>query len=389
MSSKITQGSKKFFVANAALFLGGLVTFGAEYCVQPIIPVFTQDFGLEPASASLAVSFGTAGMACSMILIALFAKILPRKTIMTLALVAASVLAIFISLQESFGAILALRFIQGMFLAGFPSIAVAYISEEFDARIVGTVTGIYIAGTSVGGLFGRILLSFFTDVFDWRAALTILGAAYLIMSTAFVLILPKPGHVLGTSTTQGNLGKIFRNARLMTVYLIAASAMGVFVCTYNFISYVLIAPPFNLSQTQIGLIYFLFLAGTAASAIMGRLADNIGNGKTLLTSILIMIAGVALTCAASLALKLSGVALVTYGFFGAHSAAASWVGKLDDSDKARLAAGYMFFYYVGASVFGSLGGKFLSAFGWSGVAIFMTAVLLIALTMCIKLLRKV
>lgn len=105
-------------------------------------------------------------MACSMILIALFAKILPRKTVMTLALILASALAILISVSESFGVILALRFAQGMLLAGFPSMAVAYINEEFDAKIIGAVTGIYVAGTSVGGLVGRMSLSFLTDGVD-------------------------------------------------------------------------------------------------------------------------------------------------------------------------------------------------------------------------------
>ena len=376
MKKKIRKGSKKFFVANAALFLGGLVTFGAEYCVQPIIPVFTKTFGLEPATASLAVSFGTAGMACSMILIALFAKILPRKIIMTIALVAASLLAILISVSENFGLILALRFVQGILLAGFPAMAVAYINEEFDSKIIGAVTGIYIAGTSVGGLVGRILLSFLTDVLNWRIALGILGAIYFLMGIAFLFTLPKPQHrveKIFDGTRLGDFAKLFRNANLMSLYVVAAAVMGVFVCTYNFISYVLLAPPHNLSQTQIGLIYFLFLFGTAASTMMGRLADKFGNGKILLASIVFMFAG---------------VGFVTYGFFGAHSSAASWVGKLDDSDKARLSAGYMFVYYIGASVIGSAGGKFLTAFDWSGVALFMTTILLIALSMCLRLLRR-
>ena len=391
MEKKIRKGSKKFFVANAALFLGGLVTFGAEYCVQPIIPVFTKTFGLEPATASLAVSFGTAGMACSMILIALFAKILPRKIIMTIALVAASLLAILISVSENFGLILALRFVQGILLAGFPAMAVAYINEEFDSKIIGAVTGIYIAGTSVGGLVGRILLSFLTDVLNWRIALGILGTIYFLMGIAFLFTLPKPQHrveKIFDGTRLGDFAKLFRNANLMSLYVVAAAVMGVFVCTYNFISYVLLAPPHNLSQTQIGLIYFLFLFGTAASTMMGRLADKFGNGKILLASIVFMFAGVGLTCSNLLAIKLSGVGLVTYGFFGAHSSAASWVGKLDDSDKARLSAGYMFVYYIGASVIGSAGGKFLTAFDWSGVALFMTTILLIALTMCLRLLRR-
>lgn len=97
---------------------------------------------------------------------------------------------------------------------------------------------------------------------------------------------------------------------------------------------------------------------------MGRLADKVGNGKILLVSLAVMFAGIGLTCASS------------------------WVGKLSTADKARISAGYMLVYYVGASVVGTAGKKFLKAFDWTGVALFMTAVLSIALILSVKLLRS-
>ena len=175
LSDNINRGTRDYRIAILALFFGSVVAFGAEYCVQPIIPVFTETFGLEPAIASLAVSCGTAGMSGAMILIAIFAKRLPRKKVMAAGLIIASLLAILMSFSESFVLILIARFIQGMLLAGFPAMAIAYIDEEFDAAIIGSVVGIYVAGTSIGGLVGRMLLSFFTDIFDWRTALECVG----------------------------------------------------------------------------------------------------------------------------------------------------------------------------------------------------------------------
>ena len=153
---KIERGTREYSLAGAALFFGSLSAFGAEHCVQPIIPVFTARFGVDPTVSSLTVSFGTAGMAFSMFLIAIFAQRLPRKKVMAGGLIIASMLAIAMSLSESFTLILGLRFVQGMLLAGFPAMAIAYINEEFDPTIIGRVTGIYIAGTSVGGLAGRL-----------------------------------------------------------------------------------------------------------------------------------------------------------------------------------------------------------------------------------------
>lgn len=61
------------------IFLGSMAAFGAEYCVQPLIPVIAADFSLSPASASLAVSAGLFGMALSMLFIAVIGPALDRK----------------------------------------------------------------------------------------------------------------------------------------------------------------------------------------------------------------------------------------------------------------------------------------------------------------------
>ena len=385
---KIFKGTRDYKFATAALFLGSIAAFGSEYCVQPIIPIFGESFGLEPATASLAVSFGTGGMALAMIFIALFAKSLPRKFFMILALIIPALLAVLIAYCENFTLILILRLIQGFLLAGYPAMAIAYINEEFDAKIIGAVTGIYIAGTSIGGLLGRIVLSSLTDLFDWRTGLEILGTIYILISVAFIVTLPRPKHNLTSSTASGNFSSLLKNSRLIKVFSIAALSVGVFVAMYNFISYILLAAPYNLTQTQIGFVYVMFLFGSVASAIMGKLSDALGNGRIIFLSIIIMLAGVGVSIFDTLLAKLAGVALVTFGFFGAHTSAASWAGKLDTSDKARISAAYMFCFYVGSSVIGSSSGKFLSLFGWHGVAIFLTIILLTAMILSLKLLKK-
>ena len=388
---RLKSGTREYTLAIAALFFGSLTAFGAEYCVQPIIPLFTEEFNVDPTISSLAVSLGLAGMAVSMFLIAIFAKRLPRKKIMSWGLIIASGLAMGISLSGNFDMILGMRFIQGMLLAGFPAMAIAYINEEFDPSIIGRVTGIYIAGNSIGGLSGRLMLSALTDLFDWRLALMVLGGIYIAIGFAFSMTLPAPRHEIDLRAEPArprDFINLLKNWRLVCVYLIATLAMGAFVCSYNFISYVLLAAPYSLTQTQIGFVYTLFLVGTFASTVMGRLSDRLGNGRTVLISIVVMVLGVGISSIETLLGKLMGLALITYGFFGAHSAACAWAGKLDDSDKARISSMYMLFYYFGASVVGSLGGKFLMMSGWLGIVLFLSIELSIALSLSVALLRS-
>jgi YNFM family putative membrane transporter len=42
-----------------ALFSAGLATFALLYCVQPILPVLSHEFGVSPASSSVSLSIST------------------------------------------------------------------------------------------------------------------------------------------------------------------------------------------------------------------------------------------------------------------------------------------------------------------------------------------
>ena len=80
-----------------------------------------------------------------------------------------------------------------------------------------------------------------------------------------------------------------------------------------------------------------------------------------------------------------GLALVTWGFFGAHSVSSSWVGLRATDGRAQAAALYLFFYYLGSSAAGSAGGWFYSAWGWNGVALLVGGLVFLAFLVALKL----
>lgn len=370
-SGYIQKGTREYWRAIVMLFFGSVAAFGAEYCLQPVIPVLAADFGLTPAMASLAMSVGTGGMAAAMLFIASFAGRLERKITMTVALSVAALLAVGMALSASFHLILVLRLLQGILLAGFPALAIAYINEEFDPRIIGLVIGIYVSATSLGGLSGRLLISTLTDLYSWRVGVGTAGALYLVIASAFWLGLPKSTKKIvrpvGKPHIFADFARLLGNQTLISIYAIAFSVMGAFVCVYNYISYVFIAPPYNLSQTVVGFIFMLYLVGTVSSTVMGGLSDRYGNGRVLCLGCLMMLLGILTTLLTPLSFKIIGLGVFTFGFFGSHSTACGWAGKAVKGDKAQASSMYMLFYYIGASVIGTLGGVFLSAYGWFGV----------------------
>lgn len=367
----IQKGTPQYWRAISALFLGTLASFGIMYCTQPLIPVFSKQFGLSPSVASLSMSVTSAGVAVAMSMIATLAGFLDRKLTMVISLSGATVIVAILAFSNNFTIIVICRAVQGLLIAGFPAIAMAYVNEEFEPGIIGLVIGIYISGTTIGGLFSRLFVSTLTDFFSWNIALGGIGLFGAIVTTWFWFSIPRsrnfcpqkelPRHIVA------DLLHNLRNPVILKLYLIAFSLMGSFMALYNFISYPLMAPPYNFSQTAVGSIFIMYLVGTFSSTYMGGLADRFGNEKILCLSITIMLTGAIITLAANLAVKMLGIAIFTYGFFGAHSTACSWVGKSCSGDKAQAASLYLLFYYFGASVVGTAGGVFLSRYGWPGV----------------------
>ncbi|HAW37885.1 MAG TPA: MFS transporter, partial [Pseudomonas sp.] len=62
------------------------------------------------------------------------------------------------------------------------------------------------------------------------------------------------------------------------------------VTLYNYIGYRLIAEPFHLSQTMIGLLAVLYLSGIYSSAQVGALADRFGRRRVFWLVIALMLA---------------------------------------------------------------------------------------------------
>jgi YNFM family putative membrane transporter len=120
---------------------------------------------------------------------------------------------------------------------------------------------------------------------------------------------------------------------------------------------------------------------------MGELSSRFGRRNIFWINCAIALVGVALTLAHALAVIISGVAVLTFGFFGAHSVASSWVGLRARHSKGQASALYLFSYYIGSSVVGYCGGFFWQAARWPGVAAFTGSLLLIALMISLKLSR--
>ncbi len=155
--------------------------------------------------------------------------------------------------------------------------------------------------------------------------------------------------------------------------------MGAFVTLFNYIGYRLLDAPWHLSQAVVGLLSVVYLTGSWSSPKAGALTSRLGRGPVMLGATAIMLLGLLIMAVNSLWLILPGMMLFTAGFFAAHAVASGWIGPRARRARGQASSLYLFSYYVGSSVAGTLGGLFWHNFGWHGITLFISTLLLLAL----------
>jgi len=388
---QVRLGTADFRRVNLALFCAGFITFVTLYDVQPLLPLFAREFSVSPAIASLPLSVATIALAVGMLIAGTLSESLGRRQVMTVALLLTSLLALATYLIFFFPSLLVLRLLQGLVLAGVPSVAMAYLGEEMDAQSIGHAMGLYISGNAMGGMIGRIGSAFLCDYMPWPTAIALIGVISLVLTLVFFKSLPlstnfvrRPFQFRYLFTS---LYQHLRDPGLLCLYSLAFLSMGGFVSLYNYIGFRLLGAPYDLSQSSVSLIFLVYLLGSFSSGVVGSLINRFGRDLMIRLTLSTMLIGTLLTLGTSLPLIVLGVGIFTCGFFSAHAIASSWVGRRARTAKAQASSIYLFAYYLGSSISGTVGGIFWVHYGWNGVAIMISLLILAAFGVAALLLR--
>ncbi len=357
----------------AALACAGVATFAQLYSLQGLLPLVSRQLGVTAAQASLTISVATVGLALAVLPWSFVSDRWGRVRTMGLAVVLATMFGLLVPAAPNFEVLLLLRGLEGAALGGIPALAIAYLTEEVQPRSAPAAAGAYVAGTTLGGLFGRLLAGPVADLAGWRMGTLAVSLCAAVAAAGFLLLAPKPrGFVpqsgVGFGAVLGRLLPQMRSRPLIALYAQAFLLMGSFVSVYNYLGFRLEAPPYLFPASAVALLFLAYLSGTVSSRMVAGLAVRWGRRCVLLASTGAMVAGLAVTMAAPMATILAGLLLFTAGFFGAHSIASGWTGALATNGRAQAASLYNLAYYAGSSLIGWSAGLLFQGLGWNAMA---------------------
>lgn len=388
-SPYIEYGTRPFLAILFSLFLAGFAIFSSLYCVQPMMPIFADFFHVSPTNSSFPLSFSTIALAVGLLFTGLISDRFGRKPVMVTALFLAASLSIISSIFPLWEIFLLNRVLIGLSVSGVAAVAMTYIGEEIAQKDIGFAMGLYISGTAIGGMGGRLIAGVLIDYISWQNAMMIIGIINLCIAIAFFLLLPASQHFqaypIRFNRFYESFVKNLADPKLRILFLQGFILMGCFVSIFNYMSYHLLEEPYQLSQTWIGLISIAYLAGIYSSPRAASWGKRFGRAKVLPAMLIMMFSALLIMLIPAFWSVIFGLIVFTFAFFAAHSTASSWVSVQSLQYRAVGSSLYLFCYYLGSSILGSSSGLVWEMFGWVGLTSFIAVILMIGLFLAIQL----
>ena len=369
-----------------AVTLAGFCAFLNTYATQPLLPLLTDVFHATKVAVSLTVTATTVAVAMAAPVIGALADTLGRKRIIVPATFGLAVPTLLAATSPSLHALVAWRFVQGLFMPAIFAVTVAYVSEEWAGQGVGRATAAYVTGTVLGGFCGRLISGTVAEHWGWRASFVVLGLLTLVCGVAIAVALPlarrwRPGE--GARVQVRAIGDHLRNRRLLATYAIGFNVLFSLIATFTYVTFHLAGPPFRLSTGALGSVFFVYLLGVVVTPVAGRWIDRYGFRLVLAAAMTAAAGGVLLTLAPALWAVIAGLAICSSGVFVTQAAANTYIGVAADRSRAAAVGLYVACYYTGGAFGGFVPGMLWQHGGWPGcvalVAVMQLATVLFAL----------
>lgn len=344
---------------------------------QALLPQLVKAFDSDPKVMGLAVNASTFGMAISGLVVAWFADRIDRKRGIWISLALLSVPTFCLGLVDSVGGFMALRVMQGVFMAAAFTLTLTYLSEQCDVTAAGGAMAAYITGNVASNLLGRLLAVGAADHLGlagsfWSfAVLNLLGAAL-----AFVLIGPKDSTppTRGASPLAAWKLHLSRPA-LRVAFLIGFGILFVFVGVFTYVNLYL-TDRLGVNPANLGLVYFVFLPAVFTTPLAARAVRAYGPQTVFRGATAVVLGGVALAFIPNLISVLAGLTLIGAGTFFMQAAATAFVGRTAETDRAAANGLYLTSYYIGGLAGAFLLGQVNEIGGWVAVNAVVAVVVL-------------
>jgi predicted MFS family arabinose efflux permease len=377
--TKATQSST-FTARQLAVGLAGYCTFINLYSPQAILPLLSQEFGAGAAEISAIITASTLAVALTAPFTGAVADVLGRKRVIVTSMLVLAIPTVMAALAPTLAALIFWRFVQGLVMPPVFAVTIAYIGDEWPAHEAAAAAGVYTSGASLGGFSGRFIAGIVADIGGWRVAFMVLAAMTLAGGIAVSILLPREKRFVrseGLIASARQMLAHFRNKQLLATYAVGFGVLFNFIATFTYISFRLAADPYDLSATWLGIIFVVYLTGSALTPLTGWAVSRFGRRRFMVRVIAVWIVGIALTLASPLWAIIAGLALCAGCGLMCQSISTGYVTITAKAGRSSAVGLYVTSFYAGGSFGAALGGIAWTVGGWTACVAMVAAMLAI------------
>ncbi|RWO41365.1 MAG: MFS transporter [Mesorhizobium sp.] len=368
-------GNWRFGIIAVIAFL----TLVDLFATQAILPSLVVKFGVSRATMGFAVNASTFGMAVAGIAVALFGRNLDRRNGIWISLAVLAIPTTLLSQTDSIVVFALLRVVQGLCMSTAFTLTMAYLAEHFSARQTTGALAAYVTGNVASNFFGRLMSAAVADTFGIStnfltfAALNLIGAALVWFTLQKTSAMMRADAIGGPARAAWK--SPLKNAELRACFAIGFLILFVFIGTFTYVNFQLVAAPLSLSPMALGLVYFVFLPSMLTTPLAGRVAAGLGPRIGIDATLALAILGLLLLLTSRLPIVLGGMALVAIGTFLAQAIATGHVSRTASRDRAAASGIYLASYYAGGLAGSFVIGQIYDRIGWTACVAVLAAVL--------------
>jgi AAHS family 4-hydroxybenzoate transporter-like MFS transporter len=194
------MGRKRWVVVVLCFVIALLDGFDTQ-SIAFISPAIADDFGLQAADMTWAITASTIGMALGAITLGTFGDRIGRKKTILLALALFGAFSLAGAFAQSIEQIVLLRFLIGLGMGGATPALLALTAEFSPKNRRGTFMTLVLLGLPGGALIGGLVAAAWLPMVGWRGIFLIGGVLPLLLLFLCLKVLPESPVFLATKGT--------------------------------------------------------------------------------------------------------------------------------------------------------------------------------------------
>ncbi|HVV62664.1 MAG TPA: MFS transporter [Pseudolabrys sp.] len=359
--------ASNFSARFLAVGLAGFSTFINLYSPQAVLPLLSSEFGAGPAEIANIMTASTLAVAIIAPFTGTVSDVLGRKRVIITSMAVLAVPTVMVALAPTLHALILWRFVQGLVLPPIFAVTIAYIGDEWSSAEAAKAAGIYTSGASIGGFSGRFITGIIADLAGWRTGFMVLAAMTLVGAIAVALLLPYERRFVrseGLLASARQMLSHFRNPQLVATYAVGFGVLFNFIATFTYVSFHLARPPYNFTPSLLGLIFVVYLLGSALTPLTGFAVGRFGRRRYMIAAITLWVAGILLTLAWPVWAIIAGLALCAACGMICQAVSTGYVTITAKAGRSSAVGLYVTSFYVGGSCGAALGGLAWTLGSW-------------------------